>query len=73
MILYDDVCTPCVRKAEWRALRRFARKHNIPMERIDVRKQPQHADKAKSYEIQYPFVVHDGIALSLTEPLERLL
>lgn len=40
MILYDNVCTPCVRKQEWRWLRNFARKHKQELTRVDVKKQP---------------------------------
>lgn len=73
MILYDNVCTPCVRKQEWRELRRFAVKHKLELTRVDIKKQPQYRDKALSYEIDLPFVVHGNVALSLREPLEGLL
>jgi len=73
MILYDNVCTPCVRKQQWRELRRFAAKHGLPLTRIDIRKQQQHREKALAYGIDFPFIVHENVALSLNEPLEGLL
>lgn len=73
MILYDNVCTPCVRKQEWRQLRKFARDNDLPLTRIDVRKNPKHKEEAQQYEIDLPFVVNGDVALSLSEPLERLL
>lgn len=42
MILYDDVCTPCARKQEWRQLRQYARKNKHELIRFDVKKQPDH-------------------------------
>jgi len=73
MILYDNACTPCVRKQEWRNLRHFAREHKLELTRVDIRKQPQYEDDAMKYGIALPFVVHKNIALSLSEPLEGLL
>jgi hypothetical protein len=73
MIVYDNVCTPCVRKQEWRDLRSFAREHKLELARVDIKKQPQHKEKALQYGIDLPFVVHGNVALSLSEPLEGLL
>lgn len=42
MILYDNVCTPCVRKQEWRHLLRYARINKLDLRRVDLRKQPQY-------------------------------
>lgn len=41
MIVYDNVCTPCARKQEWRELLRFARKNKVELTRIDIRRQPK--------------------------------
>lgn len=73
MILYDNVCTPCVRKQQWRELRRFAVKNKLTIKRIDVRSSKETLDEARQYGIDLPFVVHGNVALSLSEPLERLL
>lgn len=73
MILYDNVCTPCVRRQQWRELRRFAVKHKLTVKRVDVRGNKESLEEARQYGIDLPFVVHDKVALSLSEPLERLL
>lgn len=73
MILYDNVCTPCVRKREWRELRNFARAHKLPLARLDVSKDRQAREKAEQYGIDVPFVVNGKTALKLGEPLEKLL
>lgn len=73
MILYDNVCTPCVRKQEWRQLRRFARQQNAELTRIDVKKQPQHLNKIwwNTEQIPLPVVEYeisgDKMAVNLTE------
>lgn len=73
MILYDNVCTPCARKQKWRELRNFAREHKLLLKRFDISKDAKARQEAEAYELDIPFIVHGKIALSLTEPLERLL
>lgn len=73
MILYDDACTPCVRKQEWRDLRNFVRINHLNLKRIDIRKQPEFRHEALKYAIDFPFVVHEGKAVSLSDDLRRLL
>jgi hypothetical protein len=73
MILYDNVCTPCVRKNEWRELRRIARKYKVELTRFDVKKQPQHMRNAwwDCDTIPLPVVEYESggerIAVNLTE------
>lgn len=73
MILYDNVCTPCARKREWRELRRFAVKNKLTLTRIDVSRNHDKREEAAKYEIDLPFIVHGNVALKLGEPLEGLL
>lgn len=73
MILYDDVCTPCVRKQPFRDLRKFAIKHKLPLRRVDISKSREIREAAEQYGIDVPFVVNGKVALKLGEPLEKLL
>lgn len=73
MILYDDRCTPCARKQQWRDLRQFAAGNGLPLERIDLSRHRERTPEAEEYKLSVPFVVHEGKALSLNEPLEGLL
>lgn len=71
MILYDNVCTPCVRKQQWRDLRRFAIRNRLTVNRVDLSKQPEkepHIDGVK-----IPFIVHEGKVISLNGNFEELL
>lgn len=73
MIVYDTLCTPCKRKTRWNELRRFARENKLQLTKIDIKKQPQYADKALSYEMTLPFIVEGGTAIDFNEDLRRLL
>jgi hypothetical protein len=73
MIVYDNRCTPCARKQQWRELRNFARLHKLPLQRFDISKDINARERAAQYDVDVPFVVHDKTALKLGEPWERLL
>lgn len=72
MIIYSKDCLACTNKPLWKRVKEFARKHRLF---IEVRRtsRPEWRKEADKYEVQLPFVVHEGIALNLNEDLERLL
>lgn len=72
MIVYSKTCLACTNKTLWKMIKQFAKEHGLTVEvrRINRR---QHTEEAAQYEIEPPFVVHNGVALSLTEDLENIL
>lgn len=73
MIVYTTSCLPCTHKRKWRELKQFAREHSMQIEERRVTRNPEWRAEAEQYEIDMPFIVHDKVALSLSEPLEGLL
>ena len=67
IILYDDRCSPCVRKPLWKALRAFAADKRILIVRKDVIKDKEAQTEAESHGISVPFVVYENKATSLKE------
>ena len=66
--LYDSVCTPCVRKPLWKAIRAKAAEQRELVKRLDVTKDPQAKEDAQiKYGLPLPFVVIDGVAKSVEE------
>lgn len=68
VVLYDNVCTPCVRKPLWKQLKAKAAEKRLLLQRKDVRKDPQAKhDADKLYGRAVPFVVLDGKDMSVEE------
>ena len=65
--LYDNVCTPCVRKALWKQLRAKAAEKRVLITRIDVSKSKEEREKAMSHNMALPFIVEDGVAKGVEE------
>ena len=65
--LYDSVCTPCVRKTLWKQLRAKAAEKRVLITRIDVSKSKEEREKAMSHNMDMPFIVEDGKALTVAE------
>ena len=62
--VYDNVCTPCVRKPLWKRLRAKAAEKRVLITRIDVSKSKEEREKAMSHNMALPFVVIDGEVMS---------
>lgn len=68
VILFDDRCSPCVRKALWKQLKTKAAEKRILLQRKDIRKDPQaRYDADNLYGRAIPFVVLDGKDMSVEE------
>ena len=66
--LFDDRCSPCVRKALWKQLKTKAAEKRILLQRKDIRKDPQAKHDANNlYGRATPFVVLDGKDMSVEE------
>lgn len=72
MIIYTQQCLSCANRKLWVKIKTFATVHGLS---IEVRRTiySKNRDEADQYGIALPFVVEDGVALSLSEPLEGLL
>jgi hypothetical protein len=71
VVLYDSVCTPCVRKQLWKQLKAKAAEKRLLLQRKDVRKDPQAKHDADNlYGRAVPFVVLDGKDMSIEEFLQ---
>lgn len=64
--LYDNVCSPCLRKSLWRKLRAKAAEERVILARKDVSKDIKAREEANNlYGMPTPFVVlEDGKAVS---------
>ena len=67
VILYDNVCTPCVRKPLWKQLRAKAAEKRVLITRIDVSKSKEQHEANNLYGRAVPFVVLDGKDMSVEE------
>ena len=67
--LFDDRCSPCVRKELWKQLKAKAAEKRMLLERRDVRKDPIARHEADVvYGMPTPFVVNEkGVAMSVSE------
>lgn len=65
--LYDDKCTPCVRKSLWKQLKTKAAEKRVLITRIDVSKSKEERERAMSYNMALPFIVENGKALTVAE------
>ena len=73
LVIYTRKCLACTNKPLWKNIKQFAKLHDLTIQENRVTKNESLQQKADSYEIALPFVVLGGVALSLNEPLERLL
>jgi len=62
MILYDTVCTPCIRKELWKKLIQYSAVKHDRLERRNVAYNKQWRSEGDMYGLTYPFIVEDGIA-----------
>ena len=72
MIVYTKSCLPCTHAKQWRNLKAYTQENGLEIEQRRVTRNPEWKAEAEQYGIDLPFVVHNGVALSLNEPLERL-
>lgn len=70
VILYDNVCTPCVRKPLWKQLRAKAAEKRVLITRVDISKSKEEREKAMSHNMDIPFIVEDGVAKGVQEWLD---
>ena len=73
MIVYTKRCLACSNRRMWKKLKQFVAKYDLSLQERRVGLKQEWANEARAYEIEMPFVVHNGIALSLTEDLEGLM
>jgi hypothetical protein len=73
LIVYSNKCLSCSKKQLWQEIKHFAKKNNLTIRQKNVLLRPEWREAAQQYEIDLPFVVLNGNAIRLTEPLERLL
>lgn len=68
VVLFDDRCSPCARKALWKQLKAKAAEKRILLERKDISKDQQAKhDASNLYGRATPFVVLDGKDMSIEE------
>lgn len=72
MIIYSEKCLSCSNKSLWLKVRDFARANKLQIETRRTYTQ-KYREEAEIYGVDIPFVVHNGIALSLNEDFNRLL
>ena len=64
--VFSSSCLPCTHKALWKQLKAKAAEKRMLLERRDVRKDPIARHEADVvYGMATPFVVSDGIAMSV--------